>query len=92
MTVWQPIDTAPREPIRTSPQSPWFQGEEHGPVIQLKFSDFRDGRDVYQKWHTQIGWWQPSDAETGSWRFLEDDGPGDVQPAFWAPLLDRNAT
>lgn len=98
--MWQSIETAPKEPIRTSPKSPWFAGEKHGPVIQLKFSQIEDGKDLFEKWSTQIGWWQPrklpedhevpAGMETGCWRFLEDVGAYDCQPAFWAPLLDRN--
>ena len=73
---WQPISTAPKKPASISPQSEWHNGREHGPVILVGFT-------YAPEWPAHVGWWEPS---TRCWRFLEDDGPNDMQPDVWMPL------
>lgn len=92
--VWKPIDTAPKNPVGISPQSGWFHGRQHGPVILLSFLGAEDGQPGYEQWGTHIGWWEPhTDCKwcqghgvDGCWRFLEDDGGHDVQPTYWMHL------
>lgn len=78
MADWRTIESAPREPVSTSLQSDWFRGTPHGPVVLLAFA-----HEGYEEWPAQIGWWSP---RWECWRFLEDDGPDDVQPTHWMHL------
>jgi hypothetical protein len=80
---WRPIETAPKRPLRASRQSDHFptrNGEiiKHGPIIIVAF-----GYKGFEKWKSDVGYW--SDYYK-CWRFLEDDGPNDVQPTHWMPL------
>lgn len=87
MADWQPIETAPREPLESSPQCDFFRGM-HGPILNLLIP--YDPPAVFP------GWWEPHpemkqayrDAgfSDGCWRFLDDDGSFDIQPTHWMPL------
>lgn len=96
LTKWQPIETAPKTPADISPQSGWLQGKKHGPAILVSFWGAEDGQTGYEKWPSDVGWWQPhtdcrfckEQGMDGCWRFLEDDGGHDVQPTHWMPLPD----
>lgn len=78
MSDWQPIESAPKGPLRVSPVSEWFKGRQHGPVIIVGFAQA-------PKFSASVGWWEP---RSKSWRLLDDDGPNDIQPTHWMPVLE----
>lgn len=72
---WQPIDTAPKGPVRANPINDFLPGSL-GPLILMSIPFSPEPA-------TTVGFWCP---EHECWRHLADDGPHDIGPTHWAPL------
>lgn len=72
---WQPIITAPREPIRINHIND-FLPDRLGPLILMSIP-FSPEPSV------TVGFWCP---EHQCWRHLNDDGPNDIEPTHWKPF------
>jgi len=76
MTSWQPIATAPKNPVH--------EGWSVGPMVYLKpsWGGWTVGQWVIYK--PDPG--GQTDVPVGCWRFVGDDGPHDEEPTHWMPI------
>jgi hypothetical protein len=76
MGEWRTIDSAPKGPTETNCHNE-FLPRHHGPMVDLAINFAWPEQGAYR---VTLGWWC---ADRRCWRYLDDDGPNDVQPEFW---------
>ena len=80
MAEWQPIETAPRDGTRVRLLIPY------DPALFTEDECADEGQWDESAYYPGIG---DNPPEHGCWRFDGDDGPFDLEPTHWMPLLEE---